>query len=77
MRKKQYKYGSMGSGIDNYLIRESKNKNIVSNSVRMHRLSSLISFFLSSFNFQNIDSKQQNVLVFNIFSAVRTLNTAF
>jgi len=67
----------MGSGIDNYLIRESKNKNIVSNSVRMHRLSSLISFFLSSFNFQNIDSKQQNVLVFNIFSAVRTLNTSF
>ena len=39
-----------GSGINKYLIKELKNKNIVSNSVRIHHLASLLSTFSVKFH---------------------------
>ena len=64
-----------GPGINKYLIREFKNKNIVSNSVRMHRLASLISklsqqFQLYKHRFKLHQTTLLSVLVFIFFSAV-------
>ena len=56
MQKKQYKCGCKGSGINKYLIRVLKNKNIVLNSVRMHNLASLLSKCSQQFQFPNMVS---------------------
>ena len=48
MRNKQSNV-DVGSGINKYLIRELKNKNIILNSVRTHRLLTLIAFFSQQF----------------------------
>ena len=45
MRKSNENVDTGGSGINKYLIKELKNKNIVSNSVRIHHLVSLLSTF--------------------------------
>ena len=54
MQKKPNKSVDVGrSGLNKYVIREMKNKNIVSNGARMHPLASLISKCSQQFQLQN------------------------